>query len=140
MGPAATCRLCHEIDAAGSFRLIGVDSGKEIQATPDMVTRMEPYYRSWATSDRLDRTHSERGVVCSTCHEKAFPDASVKKDKCFACHGSYEQVAEQAPFHWEAIYPHFGDGQPVECNQCHKAHEASVNACNMCHSFGEEVP
>jgi len=139
LGVAVTCWLCHRIDANGNFRVIGVDGGKQIKTTPEMVAKMEAYYLSWATSDRLDRKHGERSVTCATCHDGNFPTAAVKKEKCFTCHGSYEQVARQAPIHYDAIYPHFQVG-PVECNDCHKAHEKSVLVCNMCHTFGDVVP
>ncbi|MBI3949224.1 MAG: cytochrome c3 family protein [Acidobacteria bacterium] len=139
LGAAANCWLCHQLDANGNFRLIGVNGSKEIKTTPEVVAKMEPYYLSWATSSHLDRKHGEQSVICSTCHETAFPEATVKKEKCFTCHGSYEQIAEQAPIHFSAIYPHFQTG-PVECNACHKAHEQSVLVCNQCHNFDYEVP
>jgi hypothetical protein len=140
LGSAAQCMLCHEIDATGDFNLIGVDDGKEMKTTMETVTKMEPYYLSWATSPFLDRKHGQQSVTCATCHDEAFPQTFVKKEKCFTCHGSYEQVSRLAPIHYDAMMPHFGNGQPIECNECHKAHQKSVMACNECHNFRDPVP
>ncbi|MBI3949027.1 MAG: hypothetical protein HY314_01025 [Acidobacteria bacterium] len=38
---AGTCWSCHQIDAAGTFKLIGVDGGNQIKATEAEVDKMQ---------------------------------------------------------------------------------------------------
>ncbi len=89
-----------------------------------------------AAGNYLADRHASRGVKCEACHGVAAPKVPVKKvkaEKCLACHGSYEKVAEKT----KALKPnphasHLGE---VRCSDCHKGHAKPVLMCNDCHKF-----
>ena len=139
LGAAAQCSLCHQIDGKGNLRVIGGEPGKAIKATPEQLAKMQPYYKSWATSAFLDQKHGKKGVTCEKCHDGAMPEGGVKQEKCYTCHGSYEKLAEKSTFHNGTLYPHFSP-EPVECAQCHKMHKKSELACTKCHPVSAKMP
>lgn len=127
------CLSCHLFEDS-MFKLSGVDD-KGIEATPEDVERMDPYYRSWATSEYEDQVHARAAVICTTCHGKPFPEpeAAVLLDQCLPCHGDYfgvlgELTQEIKPNPHEIT--HIG---LLECTQCHGAHKESQNYCSSCH-------
>jgi hypothetical protein len=128
---AGTCWSCHQIDAGGNFRLMGAEGGREIKVTREKVEKMSTYFRSWATPKYLDQKHGQQSVTCELCHGTFFPEKTVPKERCFRCHGSYEQLAARNPIHYNAIWPHWTIG-PAECSDCHKAHAESL-LCSTCH-------
>jgi len=137
-GFTGDCWSCHTIDSAGNFQVIG-SSGGQIKVTRETVNKMTPYYKLAANSKFLGSTHAKVSVTCETCHGVPFPEKAPAKEQCFKCHGSYDAIAELAPIHYSAIYPHH-QSDPVECADCHHAHKASELVCNMCHSFDDVVP
>lgn len=139
LGAAAQCQLCHQIDARGNLRLIGMETDQEIKTTAETLVKMQPYYRSWAASAFLDQRHGRRGITCRKCHGAAMPESTVNKEQCFTCHGSYEKLAERSNFHTGTLYPHFTP-EPMECNLCHKGHEKSAVFCTQCHQVEAKMP
>jgi hypothetical protein len=138
LGVVSECWLCHRIDAAGNFRLIGVENSEEIKVTQEVVNRMVPYYQSWAKSEYLGHRHAQQSVTCGLCHGKSFPETRASMEQCLTCHGSYQHLAKLT----EDVYPnphnsHLGE---IRCTLCHKAHEQSVLYCNLCHVFDLKVP
>lgn len=71
-------------------------------------------------------------LPCSTCHDGKVP-TKPGKDKCLACHGSYEQVAKRT----EKMNPnpHFSHRGEPDCANCHSMHGKSRLECNDCHTF-----
>jgi len=137
-GFTGDCWSCHTIDSAGNFQVIG-SSGGTIKVTRETVNKMTPYYQLAANSKFLGSTHAKVSVTCEICHGVPFPEKAPVKEQCFQCHGSYDQIAELAPIHYSAMYPHH-QSDPVECADCHHAHKKSELVCNMCHSFDDVVP
>jgi hypothetical protein len=132
--PAPTCLSCHQVDAKGDFRVIGTTKGPQIKTTVDVLTALQPKYESWATSTHIDHSHAVRGATCISCHGTAFPTEAPKKEQCFTCHGNYEELSKKSMFHQGPRFPHFGEGDSIECSECHKGHQQSVLACAGCHA------
>jgi mono/diheme cytochrome c family protein len=88
---AGTCLSCHQLDASGNFTVIGVTNGLSLQTTQDVLTKLQPYYRSWATSALLDHTHGQQSITCVMCHGTPFPTQAPTKQQCLACHATYSQ-------------------------------------------------
>lgn len=118
------CYSCHE-------RFNKRPSGKNIERTT-------PYFRSWATSNYLDRKHALKQVSCTLCHGIFFPDRRPSMERCLQCHGSYEQIAA---FTKDVIpNPHASHFPDLRCTLCHMAHKQSELYCNQCHDYKLTVP
>jgi hypothetical protein len=130
---SGTCWSCHTLDADGALRVTGDDPRPAPRATRDVVDKMNPFYRSWATSSFLDRRHADKNVGCAGCHGATLPRKRVGNDGCLACHTSYEAVAQKTK-HAEPN-PHDSHVGEVRCTLCHRGHAAPVLYCNQCHSF-----
>lgn len=85
--------------------------------------------------------HQSVGKDCAVCHteENAVAgNAFVVPDNkaCFACHGSYKDLAEKTA-KLEESNPHkshhYGEG--IACTSCHSEHGQSKVYCNECHEF-----
>ena len=71
-------------------------------------------------------------LPCTTCHTGTQMKAPAK-DKCFECHGSYEQIAERTAK--LTPKPHSSHRGEANCTACHSMHAKSRFECNDCHNF-----
>lgn len=87
----------------------------------------------------LSDKHIQLGFTCAQCHLENPPNRDVETQQCETCHGDYEKLAILT----EKTLPHNPHnshlGEP-ECSECHKGHQASVLACNECHTYDMPVP
>ncbi len=140
-GLPGDCWSCHLIDRAGKFKAydsnlvrMGVKYSKK-----EIIDRIGPYYRSWATSAYLDHKHALKKLTCEECHGVAFPTGYAPAKQCANCHGNYDKLAQKTSIHSRGFFEHFTDKE-VECSECHKAHKESVLLCSKCHAFSQKVP
>lgn len=87
----------------------------------------------------LAERHAKMGVTCVQCHKTQTPKegAKVKNESCFACHQSYEALAQKtARLDPNPHKTHLGN---VRCSDCHLGHEKSRLMCNDCHKFNLSV-
>jgi cytochrome c nitrite reductase small subunit len=119
---------------------------------------MEPYLKSWASSDFLAHTHAEKGIACLDCHEPDLKqqvkeviayvqqdykvplrERTMPKGKCLSCHehGSYAEIAERTRDRgdFNNRNPHDSHWGELECHVCHNMHRASVLYCAQCHEL-----
>ncbi|MDI6888739.1 MAG: NapC/NirT family cytochrome c [Methanocellales archaeon] len=116
---------------------------------------MEPYYRSYLSSDYLDHKHEQVGITCDGCHiepgtttieigihsifaevipyytgayEDPVPPGHVPREHCLQCHEDYQERTS----HLE-INPHGGGDN---CDACHQGHqkEFADADCAKCHA------
>jgi len=75
--------------------------------------------------------HKAAGIECDGCHKEAPPAQKVASSICMSCHGNYSALAEQT----EKANPNPHDSHlgQLPCEQCHRVHKTSVNACARCH-------
>lgn len=75
---------------------------------------------------------SHAALPCDACHKNGQL-AAPKNDACFACHQSYEAVAERT----KAMNPnpHFSHRGEANCTNCHSMHAKPRFECNDCHTF-----
>lgn len=60
----------------------------------------------------------------------------IDNDTCLSCHGgSYEALAETTADLGD-YNPHANPHGQMNCNECHKGHEAQVDVCGQCHDNG----
>ena len=85
-----------------------------------------------------------RTVDCAACHAVKTPaeGAEVDTQKCLACHVSLNAVSEKihARDNAQSPDPHVNHSLGLNCVECHKGHEQSVNMCSRCHLFEYKVP
>ena len=82
--------------------------------------------------------HAKLNVQCISCHKQGADQATVRKEQCLACHGSYMALAKRTEkVNPNPHYNHFGDR---DCSTCHKGHSPSVTSCDQCHKFDLRVP
>ncbi len=88
-----------------------------------------------ADSPCLADRHVAKGVKCEVCHVAPTPGAVVKvnKEKCLACHQSYEVLAQKTAK--LEPNPHFNHMGAVRCTDCHTGHTKGQLMCNDCHKF-----
>ena len=88
--------------------------------------------------------HATRGVACATCHGVAAPKAgsTVETKQCLGCHGSRKAISEKIHQRGKAQSPdpHVNHSLGLNCNECHRGHQKSVNMCSRCHIFEYKVP
>ena len=85
----------------------------------------------------LKGKHKDLGMQCDICHQtkpRTEPDEAV----CLRCHGERSAVKQRTAK--LNPNPHYGHDEGIECNACHKQHEASVLTCDQCHKFGYKTP
>lgn len=98
-----------------------------------------------AQSIKIDK-HKDKGVACTSCHEKGSLNQRPPDTTCTGCHGSYAELAKKTA-HLEnpkagIQNPHKSHIGEARCTVCHKNHAPSVLYCNQCHSpkFDMKVP
>lgn len=93
---------------------------------------VKPYHQSVAKDCAL----------CHTAENAVAGNAFVVPDNkaCFACHGSYEELAKKTE---KLAEPnphkshHYGEG--IACTACHSEHGQSKVYCNECHEFSYQI-
>lgn len=126
------CWSCHEMKNGTTFRLSGVAGVLLNGINKDAITRMEPYFESWATSRYLDHTHFQGGTTSEDCHGTHLPDNKPTMEQCLACHGSYPELALLTEEKGD-LNPHLSHIGEVRCSLCHYAHQKSKDHCQSCH-------
>ncbi len=93
----------------------------------------------WAqTKPFLADRHGIKGVNCQSCHKESPPKNAVTSVVCLGCHGDAERLAlKTAGVRPNPHDTHLGE---MACEECHRAHKPSVDACAKCHHFGLKVP
>ncbi|MDO5532952.1 cytochrome c3 family protein [Sutterella sp.] len=86
--------------------------------------------------------HGERGIACASCHgnNPPAPGAKVDQKACLACHGSLDKVAERTKAKKLDPDPHYNHLVGLDCLECHRGHQQSVNMCGSCHNLEFKVP
>ena len=128
---AGDCWSCHSTEEEALFGLTGTTQGAGVEVSRDKPGHMSSYFKSWASSEYLDRRHSEQGADCIDCHSSFFPDGPAPMGVCLDCHGSYPDLAEQT--NQAEPNPHASHLGEIDCGHCHKFHEPSVLVCRQCH-------
>ncbi|ACV21488.1 Fumarate reductase flavoprotein subunit precursor [Slackia heliotrinireducens] len=101
--------------------------------------------------------HTALGYDCTSCHGSDLPDQLsgietedgsepeltstyfVDNDKCFACHGTWEDLATATESLGD-YNPHDSIHGTVQyCNECHKGHSEQVDICGECHPNGGQT-
>ena len=93
-----------------------------------------------STTHFLADRHVERGVACESCHgvKTPKPGAVVETAKCNACHQSLDEVAKRTSK--LDPNPHYNHLVGLNCTECHRGHQKSVNMCASCHNIQYNVP
>ncbi|WP_418572198.1 cytochrome c3 family protein [Parasutterella sp.] len=94
-------------------------------------------------AEYLADVHMKAKVSCESCHGTATPetDAKVPQAKCIACHGDLKQVSDQISKKRKVDPdPHWGHMVALDCNECHRGHQAGYNMCSQCHNLDYKVP
>ena len=90
-----------------------------------------------ATPFLADR-HGAKGLNCQGCHKESPPGKAVPSAVCLGCHGDAEKLAmKTAGVRPNPHDTHLGE---MACEECHRAHKPSIDACAKCHHFGLKVP
>jgi fumarate reductase flavoprotein subunit len=79
-------------------------------------------------ADILDGHKSK--LACQDCHGDG-QKKPVSKEKCLSCHKSYEDLGKQTSN--IDPNPHHNHVIDIDCNRCHRTHEASQIYCVTCH-------
>ena len=95
---------------------------------------------SAADGQFLADRHVARGVACASCHGKETPKAGAKVStaQCNTCHQSLDVVAKQTSK--LDPNPHYNHLVGLDCAECHRGHQQSVNMCAQCHNIEYKVP
>lgn len=98
---------------------------------------------SAADGQFLADRHVARGVACASCHGKETPKAVCKSfnravPQCNTCHLSLDAVAKQTSK--LDPNPHYNHLVGLDCAECHRGHQQSVNMCAQCHNIEYKVP
>ena len=93
---------------------------------------------SGLAADFLADRHAANKVQCSGCHIETPPKLAVPTAQCQKCHGSYKDLAEKTKN--LKPNPHYTHMLDQPCEECHRAHEPSVNMCASCHKLDIKVP
>lgn len=138
-----TCELCHVIVPDKRFTVRG--SAKNLgKPTADDVTLDREIMASLDTGKFLAAAHVKNQVSCSGCHGAALPvkGDAVENDRCLACHGSYEALAEKTkPKEPHGPNPHKSHLGAIACTACHYGHQKAVLYCKDCHpKFTMKIP
>ena len=93
-------------------------------------------------ANNLANRHVARGTNCVACHNTKTPKAGATVDtaKCASCHGSLDKVAQRTKAKKLDPDPHYNHLVGLNCNECHKGHQKSVNLCSQCHNLEFKVP
>ena len=92
------------------------------------------------SSHYLADRHVERGATCESCHgaKTPKPGATVSTKQCSSCHGSLDEVAKRTA--GLDPNPHYNHLVGLNCTECHRGHQQSVNMCASCHNLKFKVP
>lgn len=95
---------------------------------------------SAADGQFLADRHVARGVACASCHGKETPKAGAKVStaQCNTCHQSLDAVAKQTSK--LDPNPHYNHLVGLDCAECHRGHQQSVNMCTQYHNIEYKVP
>ncbi|OPY07053.1 MAG: Fumarate reductase flavoprotein subunit precursor [Syntrophaceae bacterium PtaB.Bin095] len=82
--------------------------------------------------------HGAKGLNCQGCHKESPPGKAAPSAVCLGCHGDAEKLAmKTAGVRPNPHDTHLGE---MACEECHRAHKPSIDACAKCHHFGLKVP
>ena len=146
-----------------SYLLIGQDADANNNILSNTLTRFEKLGLKVASGKTIEEAVKQAGlpveavmetvaeynkaarsVDCAACHEVKAPaeGAEVDTQKCLACHVSLKAVSEKihARGNAQSPDPHVNHSLGLNCVECHKGHEQSVNMCSRCHLFEYKVP
>jgi cytochrome c nitrite reductase small subunit len=117
---------------------------------------MEPYLASWQESDYGAYAHATEGVTCLECHVPTvqeqvselvvymqgdftvpLEELEVSDEFCYDCHVANEHSSVEEVIQLTAdreLNPHESHliGE-IDCDTCHKMHQASEDYCAECH-------
>jgi hypothetical protein len=94
---------------------------------------LEQVKANLANSPYLDRTHTQKGLDCITCHKQATYDTIPGKDVCLGCHGpQYTDLAAKTVK--QTPNPHNSHLNEADCATCHGVHRPFVYVCQQCHN------
>lgn len=97
-----------------------------------------------AQAANLADRHASKSLTCVSCHDTATPKegATVSTAKCSSCHGTLQEISDKIHKRGNAQSPdpHVNHSLGLNCNECHRGHQPSVNMCNRCHVFEYKVP
>lgn len=137
--------------ALASIGAIWVKDRSKTPAYCNTCHVVQPYYKSWASSEYPAAVHAKVGIACQSCHarplrqsvrefvtyyitqdyKEPLQEVRVPKEDCIRCHGGYETLAELTQdLEWNFHNSHLGQ---IECRLCHKMHKVSVEYCAQCH-------
>jgi hypothetical protein len=129
------CLVCHTWIAGKSFSLVKqkISWGAPSWKAMDLIRKIAS---SWSDSSLLDSLHARRHVTCMGCHGEKLPakDDTVENDRCLACHGTYDKLAEKtASPQFPKRNPHKAHVIGLACTKCHHVHSESKVYCLECH-------
>ena len=86
--------------------------------------------------------HATRGVAYVRRCGGAEAGSTVETKQCLGCHGSLKAISEKIHQRGKAQSPdpHVNHSLGLNCNECHRGHQKSVNMCSRCHIFEYKVP
>lgn len=109
-----------------------------------LYTALGAVSMSAQASEYLADRHGAKSMECVACHDTAKPaeGATVSTQKCTSCHGSLADISAQIQKRGNAQTPdpHVNHSLGLNCNECHRGHQPSVNVCQRCHVFEYKVP
>lgn len=88
----------------------------------------------------LAEIHQNKGIVCKNCHGEKQTEAP-EEGICQKCHPIDALVKKTTPIDKTKQNPHYSPHylDSLECTNCHKAHQPSVDFCASCHDFNFKV-
>lgn len=118
---------------------------------------MDSHVDSYYESSHMDQAHEAAEVLCTDCHDSSLSsnvrmvgnylignyedfDPSVAQDDsmCADCH-ALDEVVEVTSAYGE-FDPHGAfHGLNMDCNFCHRSHEAQIDYCSYCHLNGGQI-
>lgn len=170
--PDVDCTICHTIEAESFVVTTGGETNKsEASLTSSSSDSSADSSDGESVDSQAPLATHHVGVVCMTCHndEEGLREAHegvtkpktvrrlkwtfVTTDACLACHGSWEDIAEQTQdstlctdSRGTVVNPHGapeshinGDNAYLHCYDCHDMHnsedvaEKTKSACSTCH-------
>ncbi len=94
-------------------------------------------YTGMVSAAGLAEHHMKQaGVNCQSCHStpskpiKVKDNEALENEACINCHGSLQELAEQAK---EPLSPHNSHLIDLSCTSCHAGHKEPVMVCQTCH-------
>ncbi|WP_345881010.1 flavocytochrome c [Shewanella algae] len=75
----------------------------------------------------------QAGADCQSCHSQPIEvkDNEARENQaCISCHGSLQELAQQAK---QPLSPHHSHLIDLSCTSCHSGHKEPVMVCQTCH-------